>query len=456
MVSFDMERFEIEDMVAQDPQGVVFRARIQSSGAPVAIRRFFPFGRDGKGLEEEEAIAFSIAATRLASLKHPALRSVIEGSVDPIDGMPYLVSEWIEGVTLPDALNGDEPDLIHIVEVMRLALEVSLVLSDVLGEEALWVETDPQSILVGDEESGRGFTFWISPFKWLGADAQQRNLSDLVKLGEGLAGWDRKMVGEQAGNGLGGWFKRLKANPDTSIREALDSLAACTSTHTPSPIESPVETATAKPAVLIKQPSSKAPLIILAAFSLLLLGVILLYLHRTAQAPVIEEEFAAQEISEVITETEDTTIAKNLSKTEDRSEITSLTRPEEPPNERTEKQSEQVTEKEPTTNHFQLTPDDRDPIEDLDNGTEVTLSGVFRSTRFSGTGKSLYLEFESDAQDSVRGVVHQRGYPGDYSREAFAALIGKTITLKGAVFKDNFGNPALVKILTRDDISEAP
>ena len=160
-----MERFEIEDIVAQDPRGVVFRARIRSSDTPVAIRRFSPFGEDGGGLDHEEAAAFRIAASRLAKLDHPALRRVIEGSVDPIDGLPYLVSEWIEGESLADVLDGEKLDPALVIDVMRLALEVSLVLSEVLGEEALWVETDPATVLVGDAESGRGFTFWISPFK---------------------------------------------------------------------------------------------------------------------------------------------------------------------------------------------------------------------------------------------------------------------------------------------------
>ena len=76
MLPREMERFEIEEIVAQDTHGVVFRARIISSGTPVATRRFFPFGKEGEGLMKEEGIAFGIAASRLANLNHPALRGV--------------------------------------------------------------------------------------------------------------------------------------------------------------------------------------------------------------------------------------------------------------------------------------------------------------------------------------------------------------------------------------------
>lgn len=458
-----MKRFEIEEMVAQDTHGVVFRAHDTSSEAPVAIRRFFPFGRDGDGLAEDEGIAFSIAASRLATLDHPALRRVIEGSVDPIDGMPYLVSEWIEGVTLPHALAGENLDPSHIIDVMRLALEVSLVLSDVLGEEALWVETDPHSILIGDAGSGRGFTFWISPFKWLGAESRLRNLSDLVTLGESLAGWTNKVVSDQAGNGLGGWLKWLKANPDTTLHQALRTLPSSTATgeKTPPPSSPLPNTPPTSPKIKLKQPSTKTPLLILAALSLLVLGVALSYFHKTAQAPVIEDPFTKSEISDIITEPTETPqadppreteeIATTQNKFEENTPVAE-TKPAKIPAQATTQTAPEKTQTSPTD----LSPEDRATIQKLDTGVDATLTGILRRTRFSSTGKSLYLEFESDAPDSVRGVIHQRGYPDDYSREAFEELTGKTITLQGSVFKDNFGNPALLKINSRQAISETP
>ncbi len=83
-----------------------------------------------------------------------------------------------------------EPAL--VIDVLRIALETSIVLSHVLGEEAVWVETEVESIVVGTSESGRGFTFWISPFKWLGSEMESRKLSSIVSLGEELTGWKRK------------------------------------------------------------------------------------------------------------------------------------------------------------------------------------------------------------------------------------------------------------------------
>lgn len=455
-----MERFEIEDIVAQDAKGVVFHGRMIDSGDLVAIRRFFPFGKDGEGLEKEEGIAFSIAASRLATVSHPALRRVIEGSVDPIDGMPYLVSEWIQGQTLPDVLGHEYLDPALVNDVMRLALEVSLVLSNILGEEALWIETTPESILVGDTESGRGFTFWISPFKWLGSDTQQRNLSDLVILGESLAGWSNKFVGDQAGNGLGGWFKWLKANPDTGLREAMEHLAESTGSEPPPSDEVLVNAATVKPAVLVKQPSSKAPLLALGALSLLVLFVALAYLHKTAKAPVIEEEFATQEISEVIIASQNytTTEPADLEKSAD------IESPETPPevaaNPETEDLETSATEEtaaheaQPTVTA--LSPDNIEEIDKLDIGTEVTLTGIFRATGSSRSGKSIYLEFESEERDPIRGVIQENSYEDEYSEKSFTPMIGKNITLRGTVLRFSFGNSSLVRIRSMQDISVVP
>lgn len=460
-----MERFEIEDIIAQDSHGVVFRAYVRSSGTPVAIRRFFPFGKEGEGLEKDEAIAFGIAASRLASLHHPALRRVIEGAVDTIDGMPYLVSEWIEGETLPNTLNGEKLDPALVVEVMRLALEVSLVLSEVLGEELLWVETHPESILVGDAESGRGFTFWLSTSTWIGSDTEQRNLSGLVKLGEELAGWDKKLVSEQAGNGLGGWFKWLKANPETGIRQAMESLAICIGQETPPPAEIPVSKPITKSTVVIQQPSSKVPILLTGAIAVLLLVIALFYMHRNAQAPTMKDSIAKQTISSIFIEQQgqpNPEIHHTSSPAEDqhvaearknKAQTPTITPDPEPTQ---DKEVVRMQSEGTPAGCNPLSPDDREKIEGLDRGTEVTLTGLFRSTSFSGTGKSLYLEFASQASDSVRGVIHKSDYPDIFTSEDFEELIGKKVAISGTVFKDNFGNPALVKIRSRNAIADAP
>ncbi|MCU0753383.1 MAG: hypothetical protein MUC40_10260, partial [Akkermansiaceae bacterium] len=58
-------RFQIEDLILQDATGVVFRAIDTQTGLPVAVRRFFPFGAEGGGLQPDEITAYHIAIGRL-------------------------------------------------------------------------------------------------------------------------------------------------------------------------------------------------------------------------------------------------------------------------------------------------------------------------------------------------------------------------------------------------------
>ncbi|MBC7980653.1 MAG: hypothetical protein H7Y36_08845, partial [Armatimonadetes bacterium] len=297
-----MERFEIEEIASQDKNGIVFRGIDSTSGNAVAIRRFFPFGQNGGGLDAEESTAFGIAANRLSHIHHLSLRSVIHGGVDPIDGMPFIATEWIEGVSLTIALADQPLDPALVIDVLRHALEVSVVISHVLGEEAVWVETEVESIVVGSEKSGRGFTFWISPFKWLGNNPESRKLSSIVALGEELTGWKGKSVGDQAGYGLGGYLKWLKSNPDVSLREALESLAACTGNDPPlseaSLVRNAIHSYTSKP----KSAPARKKLMIAAICLFFVSTAALVYLHKTSTVPPIATDYAEQQISQVISD----------------------------------------------------------------------------------------------------------------------------------------------------------
>lgn len=226
-------RFQIEDLVAQDATGVVFRAIDSETGAEVALRRFFPHGPDGGGLSEAEQSAFAIAIERLSTLSHPALRSVIRGGCDPVDAMPFIATEWVEGDSLDEVL-GDSPMPPEAAALLiSQALEVSELLSQVFAEEAVWVETDFHTVVVSRSDAGRGFTFWVSPFKWLGVDGN-RDLRSVIPMVETAMGWANQTVRDQAGRGLGGWLRWLRQHADTaSLREARETLAASLGSEPP-------------------------------------------------------------------------------------------------------------------------------------------------------------------------------------------------------------------------------
>jgi hypothetical protein len=142
--SADPRRFQIEDLIIQDASGVVFRALDTETGRTVALRRFFPFGAHGGGLLDDEQTAYNIALDRLAGLNHPRCARSICGGCDPVDGIPFIATEWIEGDLLEPVLQRGPLPTEAAVELITQALEVCELLSHVLAEEAVWVETDPQ------------------------------------------------------------------------------------------------------------------------------------------------------------------------------------------------------------------------------------------------------------------------------------------------------------------------
>jgi hypothetical protein len=406
-----MEHFQIEEIIAQDTRGVVVRALIKSSGSPVAIRRFFPLGKEGEGLGEEESAAFVNTASRLIGLMHPALRTVIEGAVDPIDGMPYLVSEWIGGETLPKVLNGMTLEPARVFDLMRLALEVSLVLSEALDEEALWVSTDPDSIIVGDEESGRGFTFWVTPQRCLGGENTPNDLSRLIALGEDLAGWSNRLVSSQAGHGLAGWFKSLKENPQIGPRQALASLMALTAHAPTAAAASPAPPPT--PTVAMPQPSSKAPFFLLGAVAFLVVGLALVYLHLRSKSAPVDEPLAKQEapVTELDPEISD---GGQHTKTEKPAALA-------PPK-----------KAEPEEKFLRLVPDQIADMRQQKRGTLIELTGQLKSVNLTRNKAQINLQFEgAKGTAPILVIIPRKGYQGVFSVNFFRKFIGKTVRARG-------------------------
>ena len=220
-------RFQIEDLIYQDTTGVVFRTLDKQTGNAVAIRRFFPFGAAGGGLRAEEQSAYEVAIGRLVDLNHPALRAVICGGCDPVDGIPFIATEWIDGGSVESLLaQGPLPAKVA-TELITQALEVCEVLSQVLGEQAVWVETDPQTIIIGSPDSPRRFTFCISPMQWFGDHSKTPRLQPIIYLTEKLMGWQGRKMNDTAGGGLGAWLKWLRHNAATiSLYEARETLTA--------------------------------------------------------------------------------------------------------------------------------------------------------------------------------------------------------------------------------------
>jgi hypothetical protein len=416
-------RFQIEDLIHQDATGVVFRALDAQTGMSVAVRRFFPFGAAGGGLHPDEETAYEIAIGRLAGLKHPALRSVICGGCDPVDGMPFIATEWIEGDPLEPIVRQEPLPAAVAAQLLMQALEVSELLSQVLAEEAVWVETDLQTIILGSEASGRGFTFWISPLKWLGGHEQARGLRSIITLAEEVLGWGGRVIGDQAGGGLGAWLKWLNGVADTaSLREARENLAAALGEEPPPPAK--------KLLVSASQPTpprkSKTPLLLACGCSLIAIGIggWLVTRHR------MPRNLQGEVLAKLLADTEnDTQPAEQASVTGTRLSAVNQ-RQAELAAQAAEKRRELAAKETALVGRGGVfTPSDGDVLVLRKGGTE-TLEGRVAGTGLSSTGKTLYLYFSPEpSATEPRGAIRVTG-----ADESLAnSWLGKNVRLNGKV-----------------------
>jgi hypothetical protein len=431
-----IKRFQIEDLIIQDSSGVVFRALDTETGKTVAVRRFFPFGVDGGGLQAEQKTAYEIAVGRLAGISHPALRSVICGGCDPVDDMPFIATEWVEGQSLVSVLEQGPLTTELAIELITNALEVCELLSHVLAEEAVWVETDLQTIVIGDAESGRRFTLGISPLKWLGTGDASRGLTSIVTLTEEIMGWKGLSVNDQAGRGLGAWLNWLRgAAATTSLHEARESLAASIGAPPPAPAKKLVTRAAVPIRKPIKRSKPKALLVIN-----ILLGLCVAGLggwvwirkhpeHRLAKILQLNRNASPETMPEAGQPANADSIAAEPAALPDMGEPSLNFAP------RIDqaKQSTLDAQKAAAEQNGGVIQWNHNELLISKHDTEVVVGGVFEKIDFSREKKTMYIMFsQSHGTNQTRGTILLKNAP-DLTEAVLKPLIGKRIRIHGVV-----------------------
>ncbi len=462
--------------MTQDASGVVFRALDTETGLPVAVRRFFPFGVNGGGLSEDEQADYNIAVERLAGISHPAMRSIITGGCDPVDGMPFIATEWVEGVALQAFLERGPLTPAEATHLLTLAMEVCEQISGVLGEEAMWVETDVHTIIVGAEGEARGITFWISPLKWLGKNDGERGLASLISLTEDIMGWRGRMILDHEGEGLGGWLKWLREAPKlTTLYQAREKLAAVAGTAAPAPVRRPQRSAARAAAPPQRKRKSSVPFVLGGILSLatIAFGGWGLIQWNNARLKTIADSIAVEEPQE-----EPSIPRKPRVQQPPVTEGSAVTRPpDEEPRPRTvartpeqirleaiefgmanqkadQAKADKLAEIAKRNGVHHLT-DSELLLERL--GDVVMLEGTLKTVERSskGKGKTIYLLFSGG---KARGGIEVSKARGDLSESAISGLIGKKLRIEGTVRGDGFGRAKtpVVMLEKRSAIQEAP
>lgn len=423
-----IRRFQIEDLIVQDLSGVVFRALDTETGKVVAVRRFFPFGANGGGLNTDEQAAYHIAVGRLAGLRHPAMRAIICGGCDPIDGMPFIATEWIEGPSIQDFIKQGPIPVEVATELITQALEVCELLSNVLAEEAVWVETELPTIIAGHAQSDWQFTFWISPLKWMDSHEPTRGLESIITLTEEIMGWQGRSVNNQAGRGLGGWLNWLRhAAPTTRLHEARETLAAAVGVEHPPPAKTLVAQATRPLARAIKPPSFKTLWIPNLALALVAVGLGAWFLVRQRAI-----ETALQTRPPALTASprhirEPANISEAAFAMHQAAEQPALTRQAD------EQKDHILTEQKyaASKNGGVIQWNSRELLA-YNEGSEVVAEGVLLD--IASTKTRMYLLFSKPPErNDPRGVVLFKSAAADLTAAKLTPLIGKKVRLRGSV-----------------------
>jgi len=139
-------KFEVLDTVGHGAFGTVYKARDPELGRIVAIK----VPRAGNLAGAQELDRFLREARSVAQLRHPSIVSVHE--VGQHDGVPYLVSDFIHGVTLADSLSGRRPGF---REAAELVVAVADALQYAHEQGVVHRDVKPSNIMIG--EGGRPF-----------------------------------------------------------------------------------------------------------------------------------------------------------------------------------------------------------------------------------------------------------------------------------------------------------
>jgi WD40 repeat protein len=137
-----VDRFEVLVEVGSGAFGTVYKARDPQLDRVVALK----LPRAGEVPDGERLERFLREARSAAQLRHPAIVPIHE--VGQHDGVPYLVSEFVEGVTLADALTSRRYDF-------REAAELIARLADALeyahGQGVVHRDVKPSNVLLAED-----------------------------------------------------------------------------------------------------------------------------------------------------------------------------------------------------------------------------------------------------------------------------------------------------------------
>jgi len=146
-------KFELIDIVGHGAFGTVYKARDPELDRIVAIK----VPRTGNLAGPQELDRFMREARSVAQLRHPLIVPIHE--VGQAEGIPYLVSEFVQGVTLADLLTARRPSP-HAAAELIAAVADALESAHVKG--VIHRDVKPSNIMIGEDATPHLMDFGLA------------------------------------------------------------------------------------------------------------------------------------------------------------------------------------------------------------------------------------------------------------------------------------------------------
>ncbi len=173
--------------IGRGGMGVVYRARETALDRMVAVKLLWSFGP----LSETARARAAREALMLARLNHPNVIT-IHGTGETVEGVPYLVMEWVPGRSLHERIDAGS---VSPREVARIARDLARGLSEVHALGIVHRDLKPDNILLSPAAGPAGELPKLADFGLARPDDAAANLTQP----DAIAGTPAFMAAEQTG-----------------------------------------------------------------------------------------------------------------------------------------------------------------------------------------------------------------------------------------------------------------
>ena len=154
--------FRVVEKVGEGGMGVVYRAHDTRLDRDVALKFLTQLVRSSSDFSER----LRREAKSLAALNHSNIVTIHD--IGDVDGVPFLVLEWIDGRALNDP---SFPRPLPTAEFLQVGLSVAEALAAAHGRGIIHRDVKPANVLVADEGRIKLVDFGLAKFRDMDRDA---------------------------------------------------------------------------------------------------------------------------------------------------------------------------------------------------------------------------------------------------------------------------------------------